>query len=284
MKNFIKGFRFTPSNYPAEVEAKIQKYRKQGYKLPPRKVLRTPEQLEGIRESAKINTALLDYISENIREGMSTEEIDVMVYDFTTKHGAIPAPLNYEGFPKSVCTSINDVVCHGIPSKTEILQSGDIINVDVSTIYKGYFSDSSRMFIIGKTTPDKEKLVRVAKECVEEGIKAVKPWTFLGDMADAVNRHAKENGYSIVVDIGGHGVGLEFHEDPFVSYVTPKGTEMLMVPGMVFTIEPMVNAGTAEIYQDADNGWTIYTDDGKPSAQWEVTVAVTEDGCEVLVW
>ena len=164
------------------------------------------------------------------------------------------------------------------------LKEGDIINVDVSTIYKGYFSDSSRMFIIGKTTPDKEKLVRVAKECVEEGIKAVKPWTFLGDMADAVNRHAKENGYSIVVDIGGHGVGLEFHEDPFVSYVTPKGTEMLMVPGMVFTIEPMVNAGTAEIYQDADNGWTIYTDDGKPSAQWEVTVAVTEDGCEVLVW
>ena len=118
MKNFIKGFRFTPSNYPAEVEAKIQKYRKQGYKLPPRKVLRTPEQLEGIRESAKINTALLDYISEHIREGISTEEIDVMVYDFTTKHGAIPAPLNYEGFPKSVCTSINDVVCHGIPTKT----------------------------------------------------------------------------------------------------------------------------------------------------------------------
>ena len=149
MKNFIKGFRFTPSNYPAEVEAKIQKYRKQGYKLPPRKVLRTPEQLEGIRESAKINTALLDYISEHIREGISTEEIDVMVYDFTTKHGAIPAPLNYEGFPKSVCTSINDVVCHGIPSKTEILQSGDIINVDVSTIYKGYFSDASRMFMIG---------------------------------------------------------------------------------------------------------------------------------------
>lgn len=139
MKNFIKGFRFTPSNYPAEVEAKIQKYRKQGYKLPPRKVLRTPEQLEGIRESAKINTALLDYISENIREGMSTEEIDVLVYDFTTSHGAIPAPLNYEGFPKSVCTSINDVVCHGIPNKNEILKSGDIINVDVSTITKDIF-------------------------------------------------------------------------------------------------------------------------------------------------
>lgn len=140
MKKFIKGVRFTPSNYPDEIEDKIQKYRKQGYKLPPRKVLRTPEQIEGIRESAKINTALLNHIAENIREGMSTEEIDRLVYDFTTSHGAIPAPLNYEGFPKSVCTSINDVVCHGIPSSTEILKSGDIINVDVSTIYNGYFS------------------------------------------------------------------------------------------------------------------------------------------------
>ena len=158
MKNFIKGFRFTPSNYPAAVEEKIQKYRKQGYKLPPRKVLRTPEQLEGIRESAKINTALLDYISENIREGMSTEEIDVMVYDFTTGHGAIPAPLNYEGFPKSVCTSINDVVCHGIPNKNEILKSGDIINVDVSTVYQGYYSDASRTFCIGEVSADKKRL------------------------------------------------------------------------------------------------------------------------------
>ena len=132
MKKFIKGVRFTPSNYPDEIEDKIQKYRKQGYKLPPRKVLRTPEQIEGIRESAKINTALLDHIAENIREGMPTEEIDRLVYDFTTAHGAIPAPLNYEGFPKSVCTSINDVVCHGIPSPTEFLQSGDIVNVDAS--------------------------------------------------------------------------------------------------------------------------------------------------------
>ena len=158
MKNFIKGFRFTPSNYPAAVEDKIQKYRKQGYKLPPRKVLRTPEQLEGIRESAKINTALLDHIAENIREGMSTEEIDRLVYDFTTGHGAVPAPLNYEGFPKSVCTSINDVVCHGIPNKNEILKNGDIINVDVSTIYNGYFSDASRMFMIGDVSPEMRKL------------------------------------------------------------------------------------------------------------------------------
>ena len=284
MKKFIKGVRFTPSNYPDEIEDKIQKYRKQGYKLPPRKVLRTPEQIEGIRESAKINTALLNHIAENIREGMSTEEIDRLVYDFTTSHGAIPAPLNYEGFPKSVCTSINDVVCHGIPSTREFLKSGDIVNVDVSTIYRGYFSDSSRMYCIGEVSEEKRKLVQVTRECVDLGLTMVKPWNFLGDMAQVINDHARENGYSIVVEIGGHGVGLEFHEEPFVSYVTKAGTEMLMVPGMVFTIEPMVNAGTSEIYIDEKDGWTVYTQDGRPSAQWEVTVAVTNDGYEVLTW
>ena len=180
MKNFIKGFRFTPSNYPAEVEAK---YRNTENKVTNfhRVKYPYPEQLEGIRESAKINTALLDYISENIREGMSTEEIDVLVYDFTTSHGAIPAPLNYEGFPKSVCTSINSVVCHGIPNKNEILKSGDIINVDVSTIYKGYFSDASRMFMIGDVNPDMQRLVQVTKECMEIGIAAAQPWKQLGD-------------------------------------------------------------------------------------------------------
>ena len=276
------GLKYKKCHY--DFDEKLKMYENKGCIVPEHNMIKTPEQIEKIKASARVNIAVLDYVAEHIKAGVTTEEIDQWVYDETTKRGAIPAPLNFEGFPKSVCTSIDAQVCHGIPSEDVVLKEGDIINVDVSTIYKGYFSDSSRMFIIGKTTPDKEKLVRVAKECVEEGIKAVKPWTFLGDMADAVNRHAKENGYSIVVDIGGHGVGLEFHEDPFVSYVTPKGTEMLMVPGMVFTIEPMVNAGTAEIYQDADNGWTIYTDDGKPSAQWEVTVAVTEDGCEVLVW
>ena len=269
MKNFIKGFRFTPSNYPAEVEAKIQKYRKQGYKLPPRKVLRTPEQLEGIRESAKINTALLDYISENIREGMSTEEIDVMVYDFTTKHGAIPAPLNYEGFPKSVCTSINDVVCHGIPSKTEILQSGDIINVDVSTIYKGYFSDASRMFMIGDVSPEMRKLVQVTKECMEIGIAAAQPWKQLGDVGAAIQEHAEKNGFNVVRDLCGHGVGMQFHEAPDVEHFGRRGTGMMIVPGMTFTIEPMINMGTYEVFVDEADGWTVCTDDGLPSAQWE---------------
>ena len=252
MKNFIKGFRFTPSNYPAEVEAKIQKYRKQGYKLPPRKVLRTPEQLEGIRESAKINTALLDYISENIREGMSTEEIDVLVYDFTTSHGAIPAPLNYEGFPKSVCTSINDVVCHGIPNKNEILKSGDIINVDVSTIYKGYFSDASRMFMIGDVNPDMQKLVQVTKECMEIGIAAAQPWKQLGDVGAAIQEHAEKNGFSVVRDLCGHGVGMQFHEEPDVEHFGRRGTGMMIVPGMTFTIEPMINMGTYEGFYEVD--------------------------------
>ncbi len=267
-----------------QFDEKIRSFALEGHLVPDHSLIKTPEQIEGIRESGKINVAVLDYVAANIRAGMSTGEIDRMVEEITRRRGAIPAPLGYEGFPKSVCTSVNDQVCHGIPSDSDILKEGDIVNVDVSTIYKGYYSDSSRMFIIGRTTPEKEKLVRVARECMEAGIREVKPWRFLGDMADAVNRHAKENGYSVVVDIGGHGVGLEFHEDPFVSYVAPKGTEMLMVPGMVFTVEPMINAGRPDIYIDEGNGWTVYTDDGKPSAQWEVTVAVTEDGCEVLVW
>ena len=227
---------------------------------------------------------MLDYVASHIREGMTTEEIDRMVYEETTRLGGIPAPLHFDGYPKSVCTSINEQVCHGIPSEDVVLKSEDIVNVDVSTVYKGYFSDSSRMFCIGSVTEEAARLVRVAKECMEKGIGQVKPWNFLGDMAEAVHSHALKNGCSVVRDIGGHGIGLEFHEEPFVSYVTKKGTEMLMVPGMVFTIEPMVNLGTDEIYIDDGNGWTAYTEDGKLSAQWEVTVLVTEDGCEVLTY
>lgn len=219
-----------------------------------------------------------------IGPGVSTQQIDDVVHKVTVKMGGIPAPLNYEGYPKSVCTSINEVVCHGIPSKDVILKEGDIVNVDVSTLYKGYFSDSSRMFCIGEVSEEKKKLVDVTKECMLKGLEMVKPWNFLGDMAQVINDHAKANGYSVVVEIGGHGIGLEFHEEPFVSYVTKAGTEMLMVPGMVFTIEPMVNMGTSEVYVDDEDGWTVYTEDGKPSAQWEITVAVTEDGHEVLTW
>ena len=241
-------------------------------------------QIEGIRESSKINIAVLDYVARHIREGMTTEEINRMVHEETVRMGGIPAPLHFDGYPKSVCTSINEQVCHGIPSEDVVLKNGDIVNVDASTIYKGYFSDSSRMFCIGEVDEEAARLVRVAKECMEKGIEQVKPWNFLGDMAEAVHSHALANGCSVVRDIGGHGIGLEFHEEPFVSYVTKKGTEMLMVPGMVFTIEPMVNLGTDEIYIDDGNGWTAYTEDGKLSAQWEVTVAVTEEGHEILTY
>ena len=265
-------------------DEKIQQYALEGHIVPEHDMLKSKEQIEGIKESSKINIAVLDYVAEHIQIGMSTEEIDRLVYEKTTQMGGIPAPLGYEGFPKSVCTSLNEQVCHGIPSEKDILKSGDIVNVDASTIYNGYFSDSSRMFMLGDVTPEAKRLVETAHKCLDIGLEQVKPWNFLGDMAQAINDYAKANGYSIVREIGGHGVGLEFHEEPFVSYVTSKGTEMLMVPGMVFTIEPMVNMGKADIYIDDENDWTVYTEDGLLSAQWEVTVAVTEDGYEVLTW
>lgn len=266
------------------MDDKIHHYALEGHIVPERGMLKSKEQIQGIRDSSVINIAVLDAVQKMIGPGVTTQQIDDLVHDMTVQMGGFPAPLNYEGFPKSVCTSIDEVVCHGIPSDDVVLKEGDIVNVDVSTLYKGYFSDSSRMFCIGNVSEEKKKLVQVTKECMEKGLAMVKPWNFLGDMAQAVNDHAKANGYSVVIDIGGHGVGLEFHEEPFVSYVTKAGTEMLMVPGMVFTIEPMVNMGTSEIYIDDKDGWTVYTQDGKPSAQWEITVAVTEDGHEVLTW
>lgn len=267
-----------------DFDEKIEYYAMQGHIVPDHDMIKTPEQLQGIRESSRLNIAILDEIGRQIRIGMSTEEIDRIVREMTADMGGIAAPFGYDGFPKSVCTSINEVVCHGIPCSERILQDGDIVNVDVSTIYHGYFSDSSRMFMLGDVAPETRKLVQVAKECVDVGLTQVKPWNFLGDMAQAINDHARAHGYSIVREIGGHGVGLEFHEEPFVSYVAKAGTEMLMAPGMVFTIEPMVNMGAADICIDGDDGWTVYTDDGKPSAQWEITVAVTEDGYEILTY
>lgn len=266
------------------MDEKIREYALNGHIVPDHSMIKTPEQIEGIRESGKINIAVLDAVAKVICEGMTTEEIDKIVYDTTVKMGGRPAPLGFEGYPKSVCTSINDQVCHGIPSNDVVLQSGDIINVDVSTEYNGYYSDSSRMFLIGEVSDEWKKLVEVTRECVEIGIEQVKPWNFLGDVGHAVHQHALDNGYTVVRQIGGHGIGLEFHEEPWVSFVSAPKTEMLLVPGMVFTIEPMVNLGGDSVFEDEDNGWTIYTEDGKPSAQWEVTIAVTEEGHEVLVY
>lgn len=265
-------------------DERLKFYESQGGLVPSHEILKTPAQIEKIKESAKINVEILDYVAEHIKAGVTTQEIDDWVSAMTEKAGAVPAPLNYDGFPKSVCTSINEQVCHGIPSKDVVLKEGDIINVDVSTILDGYFSDSSRMFCIGEVSSEKKKLVEVTKECVEKGLEKVKPWGYLGDMSQAVYEHAHANGYSVVREIGGHGVGLEFHEDPWVGYIQKAGTGMLMVPGMIFTIEPMINMGTHEIYTDDTDDWTVYTDDGLPSAQWEIMVLVTEKGSEVLCW
>ncbi len=274
------GMKYKKCHY--NFDSKLEQAEREGHEVPGHDLIKTPEQIEGIKKSAAINIAVLDYVGEHIRAGITTEEIDKWVYDETVKRGGIPAPLNYEGFPKSVCTSLNDEVCHGIPSKDIVLKDGDIINVDCSTILDGYFSDSSRMYLIGDVSEEKKKLVQVAKECLDVGLKEIKPWGFLGDMGQAINDYAEEHGYTIVREIGGHGIGLEFHEEPWVSYVSKRGTEMMMVPGLVFTIEPMVNMGKADIYEDDENGWTIYTEDGKPSAQWEIQVLVTEDGYEIL--
>lgn len=265
-------------------DARIAKIAYSGHPVPSRDIIKNQEQIEKIKESCKVNIAILDYLEKVIKEGMNTAEIDKIVYDMTTDMGGIPAPLHYEGYPYSVCTSLNSQVCHGFPSKDVILKEGDILNVDCSTILNGYFSDSSRMFCIGEVSPEKKRLVEVTKECVELGLKEVKPWGFLGDMGQAVHDHAFKNGYTVVREIGGHGVGLEFHEDPWVSYNSKRGEEMLLVPGMIFTIEPMVNMGKVEIYTDKKNKWEVYTKDGLPSAQWEIMVLVTEDGNEVLCW
>ena len=265
-----------------DLDRKILAFQEEGFLVPSRKLIKTPEQIEGIRRSGVVNTGVLDLVAQEIHAGMTTLEIDEMVYDYTVSHGAIPAPLNYEGFPKSVCTSINEVVCHGIPNEFDVLEEGDIINVDVSTILDGYYSDASRMFVIGQTTPEKQKLVDVARECLEIGMKAARPFGFVGDIGNAIEKHARKNGFSIVRDLCGHGVGLEFHEEPDVEHFGRRSTGMMIVPGMTFTIEPMINMGTYEVFVDEADGWTVCTDDGLPSAQWESMILITENGNEIL--
>lgn len=275
---------YVPQGQPfTELDKKVLAFQNRGCLVPTRRLVKTTEQIEGIRRSGVVNTGVLDAVAQMIKPGISTADIDRVVYDYTTAHGAIPAPLNYEGFPKSVCTSINEVVCHGIPSDDEILEEGDIVNVDVSTILDGYYSDASRMFVVGgKTSPEKQKLVDVARECLEIGAEAAKPWGFVGDIGKAIARHAHRNGFSVVRALCGHGVGLEFHEEPEVDHYDTRRKGMLLVPGMVFTIEPMINMGTYEVFIDEEDGWTVVTEDELPSAQWEHTFVMTEHGLEIL--
>lgn len=265
-------------------DERMEELAAQGFEVLPRTLLKSAADIEGIKYSAEVNVGALDLVEARIGVGTTTEEIDQWVYNYCIEHDAIPADLNYEGFPKSVCTSINEVVCHGIPSPDDVLKSGDIVNVDMSTIRGGYFSDSSRMFCIGEVSDEAKRLVEVTRESVQAGLAAVKPWGFLGDVSAAVNKVATQAGFTVVREFGGHGIGLEFHEDPWVGFNEKAGTGPILVPGMCFTIEPMVNAGGVEIDMSDPNGWTVRTADRSLTAQWEVQLVVTETGYELISW
>ena len=213
-RNKKRRWHCLPGQEPTEMDKTIMYWENKGKEVPTRELIKTPEQIEGIRKAGVINTGVLDEVAKKIHAGMSTLEIDQICRKYCEEHNAIPACLDYEGFPMSVCTSINEVVCHGIPKEEDVLQEGDIINVDFTTILDGYYADASRMFIIGKTTPEKEQLVRVAKECLEIGMEVAKPYSFVGDIGHAIEKHCKKYNYGVVRDLCGHGVGLQFHEEP----------------------------------------------------------------------
>ena len=254
-----------------------------GQVRPPKAIINTVKDIEGVRKSGVVNDGTLDLMEELVRPGVHTAFLDDAAREYIEGHGGIPACLDYEGFPKSICISVNDVVCHGIPSRNTVLKEGDIVNIDITTNLGGYYSDASRMFIVGgRTTPEAQRLVEVAKECMELGIQAIKPWGWLGDIGAACAKHAHENGCSVVTDLGGHGVGKKFHLEPFVPHNAKPGTGMLLAPGMILTVEPMINQGTYKVTVDKGDNWTVRTADGKLSAQWEKTVLITETGTEIL--
>jgi methionine aminopeptidase, type I len=264
-----------------EEDKKLYAFEEQGFIIPPLNIIKTSEQIEGIRKSGSITNEILNIVGERIKVGVTTNEIDNWVSEYTIKSGGIAAPLNYYGFPKSVCTSINNVICHGIP-EDRVLKNGDIINVDVSTIFNGYYSDASRMFIVGEASENAVKLVDAAKEALYIGINEVKPYGDLNAVGIAIENYCNKLGYSVVRDLGGHGVGLKFHEEPHVDHFAKSGKGVLLLPGMVFTIEPMINEGSYKCITLEDD-WTVVTKDGLLSAQWEHTIVVTESGVEILV-
>lgn len=264
------------------IEETLTAFKARGERIPTRKMLKNAAQIEGIREAGRINSLILDKVSSEIRIGMTTEDINTLVDEETRRLGGRPAPLGFEGFPKSVCTSVNDVVCHGIPSPRVVLREGDIVNVDCTTAVNGYFGDASRMFCLGKVSPAAGQLVDVTKQAVEEALAHLTPYCHLGDIGYYIDRYARQFGYSVVRDIGGHGVGLKMHEDPYVCHVGRLGTGMILAPGMIFTIEPMINAGREAYRVRGREAWEVCTADGSLSAQWEVMVLMTETGYEIL--
>jgi len=263
-----------------EMDLRLEELEKKGYIIPPRSIIKTEEQIAGIRRACQLSREILDGLEDVISPGITTETINTWVHEYTIAHGAYPAPLHYNGYPKSVCTSINEVICHGIPEE-RVLVDGDVLNVDVTCILNGYYGDASRMYLIGDPSSQARELVRVARECMYLGIEQVRPFNRVGDIGYTIEQHARKHGYSVVQDFGGHGVGVEFHEEPFVQHYGEKDSGMVLIPNMVFTIEPMINMGTYKCRVLEDN-WTAITADGSLSAQWEHTVRVTENGVEIL--
>ncbi len=250
-------------------------------------VIKTGREIELMRQACRVTVGILNEVAALIKPGVSTEEINSFVHDRTLELGAIPAPLNYKGYPKSVCTSVNEVICHGIPSEDVILKDGDIINVDVTSIKDGYHGDSSRMYLVGGEAACSEaalRLVRFTKEALMVGVREVAPGKRFGDIGGAIQEFVKSSGYGygIVREYTGHGIGKDFHEPPQVLHFGKRGTGELMRPGMTFTIEPMLNIGSADAVLSREDGWTVRTKDGSLSAQWEHTVLVTPVGVEIL--
>ena len=260
------------------IDSKLEEMKLKGYKIPTRRMMRSPEQIEGIRVASKVNTEVLDFITPFVKEGVSTGELDRRIYEYTKSINAIPACLGYEGYPKSVCISINDVVCHGIPDEKTIHQH-ELAVREIAELTRDSLLDTA---LRGNGNDLDERADLVLVVVLDLGVEVCKPYSTIGDIGYAINTFAKEQGYSVVREIGGHGVGLDIHEDPYVSHIGQPGKDYVIAPSMTFTIEPMINLGVPDVWQDADDGWTIRTDDGKPSAQWEYTLLMTEHGIEIL--
>ncbi|HJL43355.1 MAG TPA: type I methionyl aminopeptidase [Myxococcales bacterium LLY-WYZ-16_1] len=252
--------------------------------------IKSPQEIDSMRAACKLAAKTLKLASEMVKPGVTTEEINQFVHDFTIEQGAVPAPLHYGAdpargippFPKSVCTSINDVICHGIPSSDEVLCEGDIVNIDVTSILDGFHGDTSRTFIVGAVAPEVQQLVEVTEEAMLRGIRSIKPWGRIRDIGAAIQDYAESFGYGVVKEYVGHGIGRRFHEPPQVSHYRAKGPNPRLIPGMIFTVEPMINLGSPETVLDPVDRWTVRTVDGKLSAQFEHTVLVTHDGPDIL--
>jgi len=271
------GLKYSKCCFPSDEGArKLEKLYRDRYQI----WVKKKEDIEGIRKAGRLAIETLDMVEEALKPGMTTEDINTLVHEFTIKHNAVPAPLNYRGFPKSVCVSVNEVVCHGIPGD-RVIEDGDIVNVDVTPILNGYYADTNKTFFVGTPGRDATKIVNVTRGCLKSALAVVSPGHTIGDIGWAIQNHVEQRGCSVVREFVGHGVGLEFHEPPQVPHYGRKGEGIMLIPGMVFTIEPMINLGGKEI-RILDDNWTAVTRDGSLSAQFEQTFLVTRDGFESL--